>query len=330
MILFIHPINSTFIKKDYELLTKWFIVKSFIYKARKNFILHIIFQSKLIFWLLFNIKKAQLIYIWFADYHSLLPVLFAKIFKKKSYLVLAGYDVVNIPQIQYGSFKNPVRAFFTKYSIKLSTLNLAVVESVAQEAKRKVPDANIEIVYTGYDKNKFYPAAEKEDLVLTVSTGNTLQRLKIKGIDIFYEVAKKMPHYHFIIIGLGSNVQSQLGDLPDNLKIIEELDQKELLKYYQKAKVYAQFSMTEGLPNVVCEAMLCECIPIGFNIGGIPIAIGDAGYIVNEREIHNIMNMIELAMNADINLGKRARDRIVKKFPIEQRELTLKKLLNIS
>jgi glycosyltransferase involved in cell wall biosynthesis len=280
---------------------------------------------------LFNIRKARIIYIWFADYHSLLPVLFAKVFNLKSYLVLAGYDVVSIPKLHYGSFKSPIRTFFSKYSIKYTSLNLAVVDSVAKDAIKKVPQAKIKILYTGYDKNEFFPAGlEKEKIVLTVATGNTLQRVKIKGIDVFCKLAKEMPKYFFIIIGLGTEAKHKLGNLPNNLKVIGKVPQKKLLIFYQKAKVYAQFSMTEGLPNVVCEAMLCECIPVGFNVGGIPIAIGDAGFISDGKDIHKLMAIIDQAMNADPNLGKKARKRIINKFPIEQRERMLKNLLNKS
>jgi len=51
---------------------------------------------------------------------------------------------------------------------------------------------------------------------------------------------------------------------------------EELIKYYQKAKVY-QLSEYEGLPNALCEAMLCECVPAGTRYCGIPTAIGDTG-----------------------------------------------------
>ena len=34
------------------------------------------------------------------------------------------------------------------------------------------------------------------------------------------------------------------------------MPQEKLIPYYQKAKVYCQLSMREGLPNALCEALL--------------------------------------------------------------------------
>ena len=78
------------------------------------------------------------------------------------------------------------------------------------------------------------------------------------------------------------------------------------------------FSMREGLPNVVCEAMLSECIPVGFSNGGIPVAIGDAGYILKEKTIESAKKAIRIAMKNE-ELGKAARQRIIKKFPMDNR-----------
>ena len=52
-----------------------------------------------------------------------------------------------------------------------------------------------------------------------------------------------------------------------------------LRKYFSTSQFYIQASRLEGLPNALCEAMLCECIPIGNSVFGIPSAIGNTGML---------------------------------------------------
>ncbi len=244
------------------------------------------------------------------------------------FLVLGGYDVTYIKELNYGSFSNPVRAFCAKYSIKKSFLNLPVVETIANEATEKVPAAKIQTLYTGYSERDFFmDSRPKEKIVLTVGAGDTIKRLKIKGIAFFCRVAGKLPGYKFIAIGIGENVQRYIGEIPANLAFIDRLPQQELLEYYQRAKVYTQFSVREGLPNVVCEAMLCECIPVGMNVGGIPTAIGDAGFICKKRDSSEASEFIRKAMDSDVQMGKRARKRIIDNFHLDQRKTKLVKII---
>lgn len=321
MILFIHSGFSTFVKKDYEILKKYFQIRKFHYKASKKLTINLLSQIEMCIWLLKNIWSAKFIYIWFADYHSFLPILFAKLFHKKSFLVLGGYDVTYIPEIKYGSFSNPLRSFCAKFSMENATLNLSVSDNIEREALEKVPEAKIKVIYTGYSKDKFLPSTnEKEKIVLTVGEGDTLQRIKLKGIDFFIDVVRAMQKYKFIIIGISNDALKYLKDVPKNVEILERMEQYNLISFYQKAKVYAQFSMREGLPNAVCESMLCGCIPVGFNNGGIPIAIGDCGFILKERNVDAAVKLIEKAMNSPESLGKKARERIMKNFTLEKRE----------
>jgi glycosyltransferase involved in cell wall biosynthesis len=78
--------------------------------------------------------------------------------------------------------------------------------------------------------------------------------------------------------------------------------------------------MREGLPNVVCEAMACECVPVGFPNGGIPIAIGDAGFVTKTNTVEAAVEAVEKAMAASPELGKAARQRIIDRFPHGLRE----------
>lgn len=326
--LFVYTSFSSFVKIDFEILSKRYDVKKYQFNNSKNIFKMIFEQIKLKIFLLLNIWKYDFIYCWFADYHSFLPILFGNIFGKKTFLVLGGYDVTYIPELKYGSFSTPIRTFCAKYSIKYATLNLSVSDNIERDALERIPKAKIQNIYTGYSKDKFFlNNTEKENVVLTVGSGDTLQRIRIKGIDFFIEVARKFPTYKFIIVGVSENALRFLKNIPANVEVIGKIKQKKLIEYYQKARVYAQFSMREGLPNAICESMLCECIPVGFNNGGIPIAIGDCGFILDERNVDKAVELIDKAMNSPINLREKARKRIINNFAYELRETKLHDLI---
>ena len=132
MILFIYPVFGTFVKKDYEILKKHFQIRKFHYKAGKKITINLQSQIKMFIWLLKNIWLAKFIYIWFADYHSFLPVLFGKIFKKKSIIIVGGYDAVSIPELEFGVFYKKLRSSFAKFSYKNANIIIPVDESLIE------------------------------------------------------------------------------------------------------------------------------------------------------------------------------------------------------
>ncbi|MGC9336692.1 MAG: glycosyltransferase family 4 protein [Candidatus Cloacimonadia bacterium] len=320
MILFIHTGFSTFVKNDYEILKKYFPVRKFHYKASKKLSINLLSQIEIFIWLLKNIWKAQYIYIWFADYHSFLPILFAKLFHKKSFLVLGGYDVTYIPGIRYGSFSNPLRAFCTKYSMKNATICLPVSHYVENEAKKRVVGLNSKVIYNGIDIAPNDYKNEKENIILTVGKCSSLQRVKLKGVDLFVETAKALPDYKFIAIGISKRAEKYLGEIPENVQLIDKLPHEELSDFYKKAKVYCQFSLFESFGLAVLEAISFGAIPIISNKGALPEIFGDRGFILKERSIDKAVKLIEKAMNSPESLGKKARERIMKNFSLEKRE----------
>jgi glycosyltransferase involved in cell wall biosynthesis len=334
MIIFIHTVNSSFVNTDFKILRKGFKVKSFQYPLGllgKSLWAHFKCQIALFFFLLKNAFSAGCVYIWFADYHSFLPVLFSKICRKKSFLVLGGYDVTYIPEIKYGVFSNPLRSFCAGFAIRHAGYLLPVDKSLTDEALQRLKNIHGKIVPlpTGYDPQAWYCDQAKKNIVLTVAAGNSRQRIKLKGIDFFIEVAAALPQYEFQIIGLAAEISRDLT-VPDNVKFFGALPQPELRNYYSRAGVYAQFSLKEGLPNAVCEAMLCECIPVGSNVNGIPAAIGDCGYILEQRQIKPACALIQQAMHSaqtSARYGKKARMRITDNFSLALREQKLVSLL---
>lgn len=343
-ILFIKTMNSTFIRQDEIILKKYFDIKSFLFKPGR-FSRMLLSQIQLKMWLFRNIYKADLLYIWFADYHAILPVIFGKVFKKKTIVLLGGMDAVKIPEVNQGVYLRPFRGLCAKWSIRLCDFIIScdesLIETVNTYAKETPIKAgvrnlikNFETPYTvipfGFDPEKWNPGSVKrEKMVLTVAIVQNMNKLKLKGFDLLIEVAKKLPGYKFMFIGaIDDGARFLNANKTENVVIKGLVDNSELVKYYQQAKVYAQLSWSEGLPNVLCEAMLCGCIPVGSNVNGIPYAIGNTGFIVKKNHIEEARDEIIKALESDDSKGEAARERMKKYFSLEQREQRLIETVN--
>lgn len=327
-ILFIYKDYSNFVKKDLEILAEYYPVDDFRSDVQKSFVKFVSAIIHDFFFLLLNIYKYKAVYIWFSDYHSFLPVFFAKLFHKKSFLVLGGYDVTYIPEFQYGSFSNPLRSFCARYSMENSTLNLAVSENLIDEAKKRTKKGSFKLLPTGYEPEIYKGSIQnKQNIILTVSQTSTEQRFKIKGLDRFIELASICPEYQFVVIGVMKSAIDLFEPKPENLKLLPSVKHEELFQWYNKAKFYAQFSRSEGLPNSVCESMLFNCIPLGINVGGIGFAMGDVGILLDKWDSHEMKQKIS-SLTDYIGVAERARENIIDRFNIKSRKDFLSEIIN--
>jgi len=132
-ILFVYVNYSSFVKADFEILSSFANVTKYQFKPGKGIFKTGIELLKEFVYLIFNISKFDSVFIWFGDYHSLLPVLFAKIFRKKSFIVIGGYDVSTLSEYGYGSFSHPIRSFFTRNTFKFVNICFPVAEALRQK-----------------------------------------------------------------------------------------------------------------------------------------------------------------------------------------------------
>jgi glycosyltransferase involved in cell wall biosynthesis len=194
--------------------------------------------------------------------------------------------------------------------------------------------AEVYVLPTGYDSNFWsnpHSIIHNKNSVLSVAFVSNEKVFRLKGFDLLLAAAKLLPDFEFTLVGLsGKMLEYVKNNSGKNVKVEPPIKNNELPAFFSRHHIYAQLSESEGLPNSLCEAMLCECIPVGSDVNGIPTGIGDTGFILKKRDAHMAAELFQKASEAGEDLGKKARNRIIAKFSNEQREYKLLRLIDNS
>jgi glycosyltransferase involved in cell wall biosynthesis len=275
--------------------------------------------------------RSTVTFSWFGSVYAGYTVFLSRVMRKKSVVVVAGIDASKDREINYGIFLNPWKAPIVRYAYRHADKVLVVDPFLQKEVIRlaEYDGANIVNVPFGFDDTRWYPGTGKEPLVVTVAACHDEDRMRKKGLDKLFDAARALPDVRFCVIGIHEGLLPLVAfRVPPNVELIAYVPRDGLLPYLQRAKVYCQPSFTEGLPNALCEAMLCACIPVGTTVGGIPTAIGDAGYLVRYGDAPALVQSLRRALNAPAAEGDRARARIKTKFTLPKREEALRGVLD--
>jgi hypothetical protein len=110
-ILFVHNAPGRFVQLDLSELRKRFqVTDCYLHSRRIN-----------PFSIWGQIKSHDLVFGWFASWHTWLPFEFAKLLGKPSILVAGGYDVANMPEIDYGHQRGGVKKWVSRRTLRLAT-----------------------------------------------------------------------------------------------------------------------------------------------------------------------------------------------------------------
>lgn len=284
-IVFVGPTRSSFANVDIRILNKEHSVVVFdsvLGYGLRGLISLITLNIRL----MMRLMSADALYCWFADYHTLIPSLFARMLGKRVFIVAGGYDIGYEPQINFGARVRPIRWFCVRWSFKLAHVILPVSQYAEKQLSTLVPGlkAKVQVIYNAVRLD----VARQQDIVsdrkpmaLMISQGDSDVEIKRKGVDRFVEIAQQTPDIEFRLIGLAAGhaaIRQKASGLK-NLTLfpgfvsLDDVIRPSLLQ----AAAYLQPSIEEAFGVAIVEAMGCGCIPVVAPVAAIPEVVGNVG-----------------------------------------------------
>jgi len=325
-ILFVYSVLSSFVSRDLNLLERHFNVRRLRLRTYRR-------NPLILFRMIRGVLWADVVFSWFVETNAFFIVLFSKILRKKSVIVVGGFGVAKVPEISYGALLNPIYALRTKFVLENADKILPFSKFAMKEVLNISRKVYIDMIPLACDVEKFKPGGrKKENMVLTVcivKVGNIAR----KGLETFVESARLLPEIKFVLIGphRDYSIDYLRKISPPNVEFTGYVFEKELIGWYQRAKVYCQLSYQEGegAGGALGEAMACECIPVvSSKAVALSETVGNCGFYVPYGDSKATAEAIKSALNASSIFGKKGRERIRKMFSIERREKRLSNLIN--
>lgn len=275
--------------------------------------------------------QAEATISWFLSVYTFFTSVSSLLLRKKYYIILGGVDCANIQSIDYGiwrkSWKKPFLKFALQFAEEIWAVDNSLLEHIRQQSGLELK--NTRVVPTGYNPYEWNITESHERIsnsVLCVAATSGRTQFLRKGLDTLVKVAQRLPSHRFTVIGTSPKIASEILEnlgivISPNINFIQKIPRETLHNQYNSHEIYVQPSRFEGLPNALCEAILCGCFPIGSNICGIPSAIEDKRFLVQPDDIEGFCQAIlrsqKECLVSDV---QHRRERLIEKFAISRRE----------
>lgn len=188
------------------------------------------------------------------------------------------------------------KELFTGLDLTIVTPSQWLADLVKQSFLKDYP---VKVINNGIDLSIFKPTPsdfrrkyaipESRFILLGVTFDWSVR----KGLDVFIELAKRLPQerYQIVLVGTNDKLDKQL---PSNIISIHRTqNQQELAEIYSAADLFVNPTREENYPTVNMESIACGTPIITFRTGGSPEMIhNDTGIVVDYGNIDAMENEI--------------------------------------
>ena len=277
-----------------------------------------------------GVMRADLVFGWFASWHTFFPITIAWLLRKPSVLIVGGFDTANMPDIGYGHQRGGLRRFASRWIMRRAGRLVTNSDYSLTEIERNtpIPRARVTVVHHGVPDPFGEPPGEKQRAALTVGAVDSTTLVQ-KGQVAFVRAAAELPDVSFVFAGgwLDDAIDALRAAAPANVEFTGWLPEAALHACYRHAAVYVQASRHEGFGLAVAEAMLAGCVPVVMNATAMPEVVGDAGVLIESQRPEEVAAGVRRALDLAPDAGRRARERILATFPLEHRREGIRRVV---
>ena len=325
-LLLISAYSASFVNADHKLLSQHYnVTRIGVLPKRRNYMQYFL----LIFSIGWAVLHNDIIFCWFSDYRARIAVFFARLFGKKSLVIVGGYELQDYKN-DSDNLMNVKPGRHLRFCLKYANAIIAVSDFYRKRLENLAFGKKCELftVYNAIKPPQFHGVINKKNMVITVCSGDDPGRISVKGLDIFLQVAALIPKTEFVIIGPENGLyKALLKEINSpNVSIIGNLNKEELLKYYFDAKVYCQFSRYESFGLSLVEAMACQCLPVVSDIPALRERVDNYGQIMKEWNAEMGAKLVKNALVIENDSGEKIAKWVNSTFNLKKRE---EELLNI-
>lgn len=311
-LLYVHSRRASFVAIDREILAERYEVEDLYQPGRWPNLLAVVR----------GVLRADVVFGWFASWHTFFPITLAWLLRKPSVLIIGGFDTANMPDIGYGYQQGGIRRAASLWIMRRARRLVTNSNYSLSEIERNtpIPPERVRVVHHGVPDPFGEEPRTKEREALTVGAIDHTTLVQ-KGQLPFVEAARLVPDARFTFAGkwLDDSVEELRARAGDNVRFTGWLSDDDLHATYRRAAVYVQASRHEGFGLAVAEAMLAGCVPVVMNVTAMPEVVGDAGVLIESQEPDAVADGVRRAFELGPDASRRARERILTAFPMERR-----------
>lgn len=261
--------------------------------------------------------RCDAVVYWFASYYALIAALAAFVLGKPVAGMVSGYDMADRPDLGYGHLRGGINRLIVTATTRLSGLLFAVSDFTRNEVRKNLPQQTGKTMVLHHG---FHPPEGSREKKICVVTACAVagESLKLKGLELYLEVARHFPAIPFVVAGKVDPLFVQSMNLPDNVILAGSVKNFADSTLLQEAAVYMQLSEYESFGCAVAEAMLNECYPIVTRRGALPEVVGPCGDLV-ETNVDAICTTLRSVLDRKPFPCREARLRIEEVFPYSAR-----------